>query len=120
LISQAGEMERHGIPNDFLQNIDPIALIVFIPIMDLLVYPGLRKIGIHFRPITRIFCGFMLAAGAMAYTAGIQVLNSLQIIANVLASDLLLPAMLRLCYLRYQQLRQRRRSSPIIRPHRLL
>src|SRR5277367_6687284 len=34
----------------------------------------------------------------------------LQIIANVLASDLLLPTMLRLCYLRYQQLRQRRRS----------
>jgi len=27
LISQASEMERHGIPNDFLQNIDPIALI---------------------------------------------------------------------------------------------
>ena len=73
LISQAGEMERHGIPNDFLQNIDPLALIIFIPIMDLGVYPGLRKIGIKFRPITRIYFGFMFAAGAMAYTAGIQV-----------------------------------------------
>jgi POT family proton-dependent oligopeptide transporter len=75
LISQAGEMERHGIPNDFLQNIDPLALIIFIPIMDLAVYPGLRKIGIKFRPITRIYFGFMFAAGAMAYTAGIQVLS---------------------------------------------
>jgi proton-dependent oligopeptide transporter, POT family len=73
LISQAGQMERHGIPNDFLQNIDALALIVFIPIMDLFVYPGLRKIGIHFRPITRIFFGFMFAAAAMAFSAGIQV-----------------------------------------------
>lgn len=73
LISQASEMERHGIPNDFLQNIDPIALIVFIPIMDLFVYPGLRKIGIHFRPITRIFFGFMFASASMAFSAGIQV-----------------------------------------------
>jgi POT family proton-dependent oligopeptide transporter len=78
LISQASEMERHGIPNDFLQNIDPIALIVFIPIMDLLVYPGLRKIGIQFRPITRIFFGFMFAAAAMAFSAGIQVHSRFQ------------------------------------------
>ena len=75
LISQAGQMERHGIPNDFLQNIDPITLIIFIPIMDLLIYPGLRKIGIHFRPITRIFFGFMFASAAMAFSAGIQVFS---------------------------------------------
>jgi proton-dependent oligopeptide transporter, POT family len=74
LISQAGQMERNGIPNDVLQNIDPISLIVFIPIMDLFIYPGLRKIGIHFRPITRIFFGFMFASAAMAFSAGIQVL----------------------------------------------
>jgi len=75
LISQAGQMERHGIPNDFLQNIDAITLIIFIPIMDLLIYPGLRKIGIQFRPITRIFFGFMFASAAMAFSAGIQVLS---------------------------------------------
>jgi proton-dependent oligopeptide transporter, POT family len=73
LISQAAEMDDHGIPNDFLQNIDPIALIVFIPIMDLIVYPTLRKLGIHFRPITRIFVGFLFGAAAMGFTAGIQV-----------------------------------------------
>jgi proton-dependent oligopeptide transporter, POT family len=73
LISQAAEMQLNGVPNDFLQNIDPIALIVFIPIMDLIVYPTLRRMGIHFRPITRIFFGFMFASAAMAYTAGIQV-----------------------------------------------
>jgi dipeptide/tripeptide permease len=34
LISQAGEMALHGTPNDLLQNLDPIALIVFIPLLD--------------------------------------------------------------------------------------
>ena len=82
LISQAAVMNDHGIPNDFLQNIDPIALIVFIPIMDLIIYPGLRKIGIQFRPITRIFVGFMFASAAMAYTAGIQVALSTDLSSN--------------------------------------
>jgi proton-dependent oligopeptide transporter, POT family len=94
LISQAGEMDRHGIPNDFLQNIDPIALIVFIPIMDLVVYPGLRKLGIHFRPITRIFFGFMFASAAMAYSAIIQVPSHLSNIANYVASDLFVSTLL--------------------------
>lgn len=34
LISQAGEMALHGTPNDLLQNLDPIALIIFIPLLD--------------------------------------------------------------------------------------
>lgn len=71
-ISQAGQMELHGIPNDIMQNIDPITIIVFIPICDYLFYPFLRKIGIQFKPITRIFWGFILAAGSMAYAAGVQ------------------------------------------------
>lgn len=71
-ISQAGQMQLHGIPNDIMQNIDPITIIIFIPICDYLFYPFLRKIGIQFKPITRIFWGFMLGAGAMAYAAGVQ------------------------------------------------
>lgn len=34
LISQAGEMALHGTPNDLLQNLDPIALCIFIPLLD--------------------------------------------------------------------------------------
>lgn len=34
LISQAGAMALHGTPNDLLQNLDPIALIIFIPLLD--------------------------------------------------------------------------------------
>jgi proton-dependent oligopeptide transporter, POT family len=94
LISQAGQMERNGIPNDFLQNIDPITLIVFIPIMDLFIYPGLRKIGIHFRPITRIFFGFMFASAAMAFSAGIQVLPFIFELGLFPALDLFISSLL--------------------------
>jgi POT family proton-dependent oligopeptide transporter len=71
-ISMAGTMETHGLPNDLLFNLDPIAIIIFIPVMEQAVYPLLRKLRIPFRPITRITFGFLLAAAAMAYAAGIQ------------------------------------------------
>lgn len=65
----AGTMQLHGIPNDIMQNIDPLTLILFIPILDRLVYPALQKIGIPFRPITRITMGFVFASLSMAYAA---------------------------------------------------
>ncbi|KAK9474807.1 POT family-domain-containing protein [Dipodascopsis tothii] len=71
-ISQAGQMETHGIPNDIMQNIDPLAIILFIPLCDSLLYPYLRRVGIPFKPISRIFCGFMFASLAMAYAAIVQ------------------------------------------------
>lgn len=71
-ISQAGQMELHGIPNDLMQNWDPITIIIFIPICDYFLYPGLAKFGIKMYPITRIFWGFILGAAAMAYAAGVQ------------------------------------------------
>ena len=72
LISQAADMKLHGITNDLMQNIDPITIIVFIPIMDRLIYPALRRVGIPFKPITRIFFGFMFGTLAMAYAAFVQ------------------------------------------------
>ncbi|KAK7949539.1 hypothetical protein PG988_016178 [Apiospora saccharicola] len=72
LISQAGEMALHGTPNDLLQNLDPIALIIFIPLLDLVVYPALRKYKIDFDPTTRIFCGFLCASVSMVYASVLQ------------------------------------------------
>ncbi|KAI7848255.1 POT family-domain-containing protein [Circinella umbellata] len=72
LISQASTMLTGNVPNDIMQNIDPIALIILIPIMDRLIYPGLRRLKINMRPIFRISLGFFFGAVAMGYTAGIQ------------------------------------------------
>ena len=72
LTSQAATMVTHGIPNDVINNLDPIALIIFIPICDLFVYPGLRRIGINFTPIKRITAGFLTGSAAMIWAAVVQ------------------------------------------------
>tara|TARA_R110002060_G_scaffold4989_5_gene7761 strand:+ start:261 stop:845 length:585 start_codon:yes stop_codon:yes gene_type:complete len=72
LISQAGTMALHGTPNDLLQNLDPIALIIFIPLLDFVIYPCLRKYKINFRPVVRITTGFIMAALSMVYAAVLQ------------------------------------------------
>jgi POT family proton-dependent oligopeptide transporter len=71
-VSQAGQMRGHGIPNDLMQNFDPIAILFFAPILDRLVYPLLQKHHIHFRPITRISFGFFVASMSMLYAAVLQ------------------------------------------------
>ncbi|KAJ2781210.1 peptide transporter ptr2 [Coemansia javaensis] len=72
LVAQAGEMNTGSVPNDIIQNLDPICLIIFIPIFDMGIYPALRRCGIVVGPITRIFIGFLLAAVSMAYAAIVQ------------------------------------------------
>ena len=71
-VSQAGQMLGHGIPNDLMQNFDPIAIIVFVPLIDRVIYPLLRKFRIPFKPISRIVLGFWVAALAMVYAAVLQ------------------------------------------------
>jgi POT family proton-dependent oligopeptide transporter len=71
-ITQGGQMALHGIPNDLMQNFDPIAIIVFLPIVDQVLMPTLRKHKIPFPPINRIVTGFWIASLAMVYAAVIQ------------------------------------------------
>lgn len=68
-VSQAAQMNGHGIPNDLMQNFDPIAILFFAPIMDRLIYPLLQKHHIKFRPIARITFGFIVASFSMMYAA---------------------------------------------------
>ncbi|KAJ7582545.1 POT family-domain-containing protein [Mycena floridula] len=72
LTSQAATMSTHGLPNDVLSNLDPLALIIFIPIVDLLIYPWLRKVGINFSALKRITAGFWTGALAMIWAAVVQ------------------------------------------------
>ncbi|PGH08905.1 POT family proton-dependent oligopeptide transporter [Blastomyces parvus] len=71
-VSQAATMETHGVPNDLMQNIVPLTIIIFIPVCDRLIYPLLRRMRIPFKPVSRITMGFLSAAAAMAYAAIIQ------------------------------------------------
>lgn len=73
-IAQAGQMNTYHIPNDIMSNIDPITLLIFIPIVEKKFYPWLRSRGISFGPLSRIFTGFLCAALAMVWACGVQVL----------------------------------------------
>ncbi|CAF1045440.1 unnamed protein product [Adineta ricciae] len=72
LVSQAAQMNVGPLPNDVLQNIDPIVLIAFIPIFDKVIYPSLRRFKINFPSIPRITCGFICVSIAMAWSAFVQ------------------------------------------------
>ncbi|KAG5367648.1 Peptide transporter PTR2 [Yarrowia sp. C11] len=72
-IAQAGQMNTYSIPNDIMSNIDPITLLLFIPIVEKKVYPWLRQRGYNFGPLARIFTGFFCAALAMVWACGVQV-----------------------------------------------
>lgn len=72
LTSQSATMELHGAPNDIIQNLNPISLIIFIPIMDFFVYPAIRKARIPFTPLKRICLGFFLASSAMISACVVQ------------------------------------------------
>jgi len=71
LTSQAATMTRN-VPNDLVNNFNPISLVIMIPIMDQLVYPALRKKGINFTPVKKITLGFMFASLSMVVAAIIQ------------------------------------------------
>jgi POT family proton-dependent oligopeptide transporter len=60
------------LPNDILQNIDPLVIVIFIPVFDKLIYPGLRRCKINFSAISRIFCGFLCVAIGMGWSAFVQ------------------------------------------------
>lgn len=72
MCESTGQMKGYGMPNDFMQNFDPISILIFTPLLDRVLYPILRRRGIELRPIMRITIGFSFAAICMAYAAIVQ------------------------------------------------
>ncbi|KAJ7120242.1 putative MFS peptide transporter [Mycena epipterygia] len=72
LVSQAGTMETHGLPNDVIGVINPLSVIVLLPLAQQVLYPALRKAKISFSPINRMALGFLLEVFAQAYASIVQ------------------------------------------------
>lgn len=72
LVSQAAQMDTHGLPNDIFPTLNPIAVLLLLPVVTNVLYPTLRKLGIQFPPVNRMAIGFLIEAIAIAYCAGIQ------------------------------------------------
>uniref|UniRef100_A0A8H7N574 Uncharacterized protein n=1 Tax=Bionectria ochroleuca TaxID=29856 RepID=A0A8H7N574_BIOOC len=61
-------LRTDGAPNDVLNNFNPLAIILFSPILNFGLYPLLRSLKIHYGPIKRICTGFFIASlGGIAY-----------------------------------------------------
>lgn len=65
LVSQAGTLVLGNTPNDVLAKLNPLFIIVTIPIMDFFIYPALRKMRVRLSPIRKITAGFIVASLAM-------------------------------------------------------
>ncbi|OQO04920.1 hypothetical protein B0A48_07938 [Cryoendolithus antarcticus] len=72
LTSQSATMQLGGVPNDLINNLNPITLVLFIPLIDYFFYPFLRKHRIRFTPLKRMAMGFLVAAAAMLASTFIQ------------------------------------------------
>lgn len=72
LIAQAGTMQTHGLPNDIMFNVNAISVMALLPLIQGIVYPFLAKHSIPFPPLYRVVLGLFFAAGAIAYTTGVQ------------------------------------------------
>lgn len=72
LVSQASTMKLNGVPNDIVHNLNPITLLIFIPIFDKLLYPSLARMGINFTPLKKISAGFGCAMLSMVVAAVVQ------------------------------------------------
>lgn len=65
-------MRLDGVPNDIVNNLDPIALLIFIPICDKFLYPAIARTGFKLTPIKKITAGFFLSTLSMITAAVIQ------------------------------------------------
>ncbi|KAL2133427.1 hypothetical protein VTI74DRAFT_2353 [Chaetomium olivicolor] len=71
LISQASQMNLHGVPNDMIQAMAGVACVIFGPLIQAL-YNLLARHQISFGPIARISTAFIICGGGMAYASGLQ------------------------------------------------
>ncbi|KAI1638702.1 hypothetical protein F4809DRAFT_649153 [Biscogniauxia mediterranea] len=61
-------MDTNGLPNDLLDNLNSVSIVVMVPIMNHIVYPFLRKKGIKWGAISRMTFGFALGTvGSVGY-----------------------------------------------------
>lgn len=72
-ITQASQMRLDGIPNDFLQCLNPIAILCYIPLFERVIYPFIRdQLRVNLTAILKIAAGFQVAALAMFYAGYLQ------------------------------------------------
>ena len=65
--------ETLSIPAASLSAFEIVSLLVLIPLIDRLLYPGLRRLGFNFTPLRRIGVGMLFATGSVLLAGIIEV-----------------------------------------------
>ncbi|KAF2865802.1 H+/oligopeptide symporter [Massariosphaeria phaeospora] len=71
-VSQAATMETHGIPNDIMGNVDTGTVLIILPMLDRVILPFLRRLGLPVRLLDRILVAFVFCGISMLYAAYLQ------------------------------------------------
>ncbi|KAK0610618.1 POT family-domain-containing protein [Bombardia bombarda] len=53
-------MQTNGLPNDLLDNLNSVSIVIMVPVMNHIIYPLLRRYGIKWGAISRMTFGFAL------------------------------------------------------------
>lgn len=72
LNSMSGAMTLNGVPNDLIDNFNPLAIILFAPILNYGLYPLFANWGRPIKPMTRMCIGFLTATVADVSAAIVQ------------------------------------------------
>ncbi|XP_075706391.1 solute carrier family 15 member 1 [Rhinoderma darwinii] len=68
-----GNFGAMQIQPDQMQTVNPILIIVLVPVVDLIIYPLIKKCKLNFTPLKRMTVGMFLAAMAFVVAAIIQI-----------------------------------------------
>jgi dipeptide/tripeptide permease len=71
LISHAGQMTTYGIPNDALQTLNPIFVLITVPVLERWNFPYMQKTKLSARATVRMTIGFVLTAASVPIAAGV-------------------------------------------------
>jgi proton-dependent oligopeptide transporter, POT family len=71
---QATRLKLHGLQPEQLQFLNPLQIMIFIPLFDRLVYPCLRRLGIDIQPLRRIEYGMGLTVISFLASALVEYL----------------------------------------------
>ena len=70
--SQGAALTKKEAPNDLIHNINPLTLLVFVPLLSHGIYPALHRRRIKFGRVNRIVLGFLICALSALVGAIIQ------------------------------------------------
>lgn len=70
--SMSGAMTLNGVPNDLIDNFNPLAIIIFAPIVNFGLYPLFARFGRPLKPMTRMCIGFLLGSVSCITAAVVQ------------------------------------------------